>query len=192
MRTGEGGGEACVSGYFRIFLLFEVLLLNFFNLWIQRFYQIWKLVFISSNILVPLPASPLEFLITCLSDHSKLSYSSLILCPFNSFFLCISFWVLSISISSSSMFYFLLQYPVYYEFHLVYFHLRGYSFHLQKFDLGHFCVLTCYAFLYLPEHMGQSYKNFLTSLSTASLVLTFLLICFFSSLQVVFSCFFYA
>lgn len=79
------GRRACqgISGYFFCLRFF------FWTSLIFGFIDFIKFGnFISSNILVPLPASPLEFLITCLSGHSKLSYSSLILCPFN-FFFCV-------------------------------------------------------------------------------------------------------
>ena len=135
---------SCLGLVFLIFLLFEVFLLSFLNLFIYSIYQIWELiVIISSNILVPLAPSPLESIITCLSGHSELSYSSLTLCPINSIFLCISFWILFISIPSGSIFLHGVQsmHPIKYIFHL-----KGCSFHLCNFDMGHFCVLSWLCF----------------------------------------------
>ena len=108
----------------------------------------------------PSAQSPLESIITCLSGHSELSYSSLILCPINSIFLCISFWILSV-----------IYLQVQYFSHGVWsmhpikciFHLKCCSFHLYKFDIGHFLCLSMVK-LSLPTWMCRIERDLFTVL----------------------------
>lgn len=64
-----------------------------------------------------------------------------------------------------------------YASHQIYFHLKGCSFHLCNFDMGHFVSYHGYAFLYLLEHADRDITFFTVLVNQLSL-LTSLLIAF--------------